>query len=71
MENQTRKDVLRNMHYYRDALKSQFSVALSVSSTEGGEFYTVDGEKLNVQTLKEFLENLETYEGVGFLNLPI
>jgi predicted component of viral defense system (DUF524 family) len=59
------------MHYYRDALRSKFSVALSVSNSEGGDFYSVEGEKLNVQTLKEFLENLENYEGVGFLNLPI
>jgi predicted component of viral defense system (DUF524 family) len=67
----TRKEVLINMHYYRDALRSKFSVALSVSNSEGGDFYSVEGEKLNVQTLKEFLENLENYEGVGFLNLPI
>jgi predicted component of viral defense system (DUF524 family) len=71
MKENTKRDVFLNMHYYRDALGAEFAVALSVGTSEGGEFFKTSGEKLSVASLRDFVEAMGNLKGVGYVNIPL
>jgi len=76
MKENTKREVFLNMHYYRDALGAGFAVALSVGAlsvgtSEGGEFFKTSGEKLSVASLRDFVEEMGNLKGVGYVNIPL
>ncbi len=74
-----RRDILLNMHYYKDALKVQSAVALSLGQKEeNGELYdekedTKEDEKKDKEILFKniFYILAQDFRGVGYINLTL
>jgi len=66
-----RREILQNMHYYRDGLQVNWAVALTFG--EGchcqGQLYFYGEKNECVQTLEELLARLRDKDGVGYLKL--
>lgn len=65
-----RKDILLNMHYYKDGLDAEFAVAVCYGNNTLGNFYFKDKGIYEIEFDKKFL-NQEYFEGIGFLNLDL
>lgn len=64
LKGSTRREVILNMHYYRDALKAELCVALSFSPQQESVLFTTEGTKVSDKTLEEIFK-FQKFQGVG------
>ena len=67
-----RKDILQNMHYYKDGLNAKFAIAVCFGEESKGEFYFRKRGKSNIsfEDVIGLIGNNE-YDGVGYVNLSL
>jgi predicted component of viral defense system (DUF524 family) len=64
-----RKEILQNMHYYKDGLKTEFAVAVCFGNSRGGKFWdSMEEKEFEITSAVELLKK-KTFNGIGFLNL--
>jgi predicted component of viral defense system (DUF524 family) len=64
-----RKEILQNMHYYKDGLKTKFAVAVCFGNSKGGKFWdSIEKKEFEITSAVELLKN-KPLNGVGFMNL--
>lgn len=64
------KDLLQNMHYYRDGLKVTSAVAVCFGEkNKRGSFWKTDGSKESINLFSELIEN--NFDGVGYIDLKL
>ncbi|SMC09182.1 DUF2357 domain-containing protein [Nitratiruptor tergarcus] len=68
-----KKDILQNMHYYKDGIKTQFAIAVCLGKkNKEGKFWKVNKDKKLINSFFEFIkENKEKLEGIGYLDLKL
>lgn len=62
-----RKDILKNMHYYRDSLKANSVVALTLGKKRRGKVFEVDKSILKIESFNDIFD----LNGVGYLDLSL
>ena len=67
-----KKDILQNMHYYKDGLNTEFAIAVCFGDDNKGEFYFKKRDEINISfgDIINLIENNE-YDGVGYVNLSL
>jgi predicted component of viral defense system (DUF524 family) len=67
-----RTDILKNMHYYKDSLKVDLAIAVSINNQIGGELYL---ENRNIEKLETFDDifrsKSDKKHGIGFFDLQL
>ncbi len=66
----SKKDILKNMHYYKDGLKTEFAVAVCFGDEKNGEFWNINENKEFINSFFEII-NKENLNGVGYLDLKL
>ncbi|WP_457621696.1 DUF2357 domain-containing protein [Persephonella sp.] len=63
-----RKDILLNMHYYKDGLDAEFSIAVCYGEDNENLFFNKERNQLTIK-INELIEN--SYNGIGYINLGL
>jgi predicted component of viral defense system (DUF524 family) len=71
--NNNKKEILQNMHYYRDGLKTNFAIAVCWSEEkQKGRFWRVDKFEKDVKLISSFSRIIEeNLNGIGYINLVL
>ncbi len=73
-EEERKKEIVNNMHYYRDALQTSFAVAVCLAKDENREcfFWSVYNNSVNQNNFNNFSSLIdEKNKGIGIYKLPL
>ena len=66
------KDILQNMHYYKDGLNAKFAIAVCLGENNTGKSFTEDNERGEKIEINEIVDNIKGYfKGIGYINLSL
>ncbi len=66
-----KKDILQNMHYYKDALKVEFALAVCLGNEKSGELFNQHNEETyNIQYIEQAVKDIN-FKGVGYFTLDL
>ncbi|KAA0257291.1 DUF2357 domain-containing protein [Deferribacter autotrophicus] len=67
-----KKDILQNMHYYKDGLKLNSATAVCLGNKNKGKFWQINENDKKPEELNSFIDCLEkALNGIGYIDLKL